>query len=403
MINKISFRNYKLFKEKQTLELKPITILIGKNNSGKSAVLKLPTLISGSLSGKFKEPFLLVNDGVKIANEYRDIVYGRTFKELEIEIFQKQVLSDENDFLKTKIYIDDNEPIIESWNCNDVIDLLKLDENNYQDIKTNKVQEVYFEGIDLNKIVIKEDLLVKEDSLPLPKFNIDTDFIGAIRYDAKLNYAYSSTIPEKSFIDGSDLYQFLIDDYLSTDKKYFNQVSNWIKQKFEGWELKIDIDGYKKEIPAIIELEKGNLKINISQTGMGISQVLPLIIRAFKPCKKEVLIIIEEPESHLHPYAHAQVAQLLFESFESDKNKKYLIETHSQNFVLRMRRLVAEKKLKPEDLAIYYVDFDEEKNESSIERIFVDEFGRVNFWPEEIFEETLIETIGIRTALIERK
>ena len=52
MINKISFKNYKLFKEKQTLELKPITILIGKNNSGKSAVLKLPVLITSGLEGE---------------------------------------------------------------------------------------------------------------------------------------------------------------------------------------------------------------------------------------------------------------------------------------------------------------------------------------------------------------
>src|SRR5690606_17595243 len=105
------------------------------------------------------------------------------------------------------------------------------------------------------------------------------------------------------------------------------------------------------------------LDINISQTGMGISQVLPLIIRAYKPCKDETLIIIEEPESHLHPYAHAQVAQLFFESLELDKNKKYLIETHSQNFILRMRRLIAEGKLHPSEFALYYVEFDEDKNE----------------------------------------
>ncbi len=45
MITKIKFKNYKLFKQTQTLEIKPITILIGKNSSGKTAVLKLPTLI----------------------------------------------------------------------------------------------------------------------------------------------------------------------------------------------------------------------------------------------------------------------------------------------------------------------------------------------------------------------
>ncbi|WP_394773605.1 DUF3696 domain-containing protein [Flavobacterium sp.] len=399
MINKISFKNYKVFKEKQTLDLKPITILIGKNNSGKSAVLKLPTLISGSLSGKFSQPFELENEGVKIANEYRDIVYGRTFKELELELFQKKHLSDEIDFLKTKIYINDNEPIIESWNCNNLFNLFKQDEDNYQNEITNKIHETHFQGINLNSIEVVDDL-PQPSSSDLPSFKIITDFIGAIRQESKLNYPYSAIIPEKSASDGSNLYQFLIEDYLSTDKKYFTQVSNWLSEKFEGWELKIDVDGYKKEIPAIIELENKGLKINISQTGMGICQVLPLIIRAFKPCKEETLIIVEEPESHLHPYAHAQVAQLFFESLAIDQNKKYLIETHSQNFVLRMRRLVAEGKLKSEDLAIYYVDFNTMKNESELTEIKVDNGGGVERWPVGVFGETVLEARAIMNANI---
>lgn len=397
MINKISFKNYKGFKEKQTLELKPITVLFGKNNSGKSAILKLPTLIAGSLGGNFSLPFQQENEGVKIANEYKDIVYGRTFKEVEFEVFQKNNVSDVEDFLRTEIFIDDNEPIIESWNCNNKFDLLRNEGSNYFDSKTNKSYEVHFEGINLKSI----DSIGERD-IQLPIFKINTDFIGAIRQEALQNYSYSSIIPEKSGTDGNNLYQFLIEDYQTTNKFFFTQISEWIKEKFEGWELKIEVDGYKKEIPALIKLQKKKLDINISQTGMGISQVLPLIIRAYKPCKEETLIIVEEPESHLHPYAHAQVAQLFFESLELDKNKKYLIETHSQNFILRMRRLIAEGKLDPKEFSLYYVEFDEDKNESILQPIEVDEFGRVDTWPDNIFGETLEESIGIRTAQLEK-
>lgn len=190
---------------------------------------------------------------------------------------------------------------------------------------------------------------------------------------------------------------------MSTDKKYFSQISNFIKNKFEGWELSIEVDGGRKDKPAIIYLENKNLKINVSQVGMGISQVLPLIIRAYKPCDAKTLIIVEEPESHLHPFAHAQIAQLFFDSLLIDKNKKYLIETHSQNFVLRLRRLIAEGKLVPDDLALYYVDFNEENNESELKRIIIDENGNVDYWPEGIFSESLDETIGIRTAQIDNR
>ena len=404
MISQINFRNYKLFKKKQILEIKPLTILIGKNNTGKSAILKLPTLLEGSLSGRFSQPFELINNDVKIANEYKDIVYGRNNREVEFEILQKKHISDiEFDNLRVEIFIDENKPIIENWNCNNIFDLTKLDENNYQNKKINKVQETFFEGININSIEFVDDLLPKEDFFPLPNFVLNTDFIGAIRQEALKHYEYSSNISEKSGIDGSKLYDFLIDDYMSTDKKYFSQISNFIKNKFEGWELSIEVDGGRKDKPAIIYLENKNLKINVSQVGMGISQVLPLIIRAYKPCDAKTLIIVEEPESHLHPFAHAQIAQLFFDSLLIDKNKKYLIETHSQNFVLRLRRLIAEGKLVPDDLALYYVDFNEENNESELKRIIIDENGNVDYWPEGIFSESLDETIGIRTAQIDNR
>lgn len=371
MINKISFKNYKLFKNKQTLELKPITILIGKNNTGKSAVLKLPTMIEGSLSNKFDLPFELENDSIKIATEYSDIIYGKQFKAVEFELYQNNGKNGQN-ILETHIIINDGIPVVDFWKTNDFI--------------PNSPE---FKGLNLN--FSNDDLKTK----PLPAFLLKTDFIGAMRQESKSSYEYSANFTEKSKIDGSNLYQFLINDYLTTDKKYFSKISNWIKEKFEGWELRIEVDGYKKDLPALIELEKLNLKINISQTGMGISQSLPLIIRAFKPCNEKSLIIIEEPESHLHPYAHSQLAQLFVDTLSLDKNKKYLFETHSQNFVLRMRRLVAEDKLDAADLNIYYVDFDEQKNESVLKQIKVDKTGGVDWWPDGIFSETSVETKAI--------
>ncbi|ENI5461280.1 AAA family ATPase [Flavobacterium psychrophilum] len=84
MINKISFKNYKLFKEKQTLELKPITILIGKNNSGKSAVLKLPVLISNSLEGlPINWKYKIGDDSdnsIELGTDFKDLVYNRNEK-----------------------------------------------------------------------------------------------------------------------------------------------------------------------------------------------------------------------------------------------------------------------------------------------------------------------------------
>jgi len=395
MINKINFKNFKIFKKKQTLELKPITVLIGKNNTGKSAVTKLPTMIEGALKSKGSLPIKFDNEGVILGNENKDLVYGKFSRVLELELFQKNESLDRADFLGAHILIDssNDKPILDYWKLNDKLELQRLENGIYVNELDDREYLCSFEGIYLAEYFYKEKTDLSGTTYN-QNFKLSTDFISGIRQSAKKYYEYKGTKNSKSGIDGSNLYNFLIEDFLTTDKVFFNKIHNWIKEKFEGWELYVDVDSE----PYRIELRKGNLEINLSETGMGIGQSLPLIIRAIKPCEEETLIIIEEPESNLHPYAHAELAQLFADSLKDDSNKKFLFETHSLNFVLRMRRLVAEKKLNKDDLRIYYVDFDEDKNESNLKRIKVDDGGGVDWWPKGVFGETTKETRAIYNA-----
>lgn len=401
MISKIRFKNFKLFKNWQELEIKPITILIGKNNSGKSAILKLMPLIESSLSGRFDEAINIKEIGVSLGDFPNDIIYGNPLHrgQLEFEIIEEN--KEKNRLLKSTIYIKEGVFKIKNWQFDDLI--LEEEENYYIDESENKWFSE-FRGLGLNLMIDVEG--EKSGDVPSKQFSnkdLRTDYISGFRKKAEPYYPFDEKKYEKSGLEGENLYQFLIDETQTTQKKYFQLISDWVKKHFEGWELRVDYDGHRKDLPARISLENDRLKVNLSQTGTGIAQSLPLVIRAYKPCEKETLIIVEEPESHLHPSAHAELAQLFFKSTELDKNKKYLFETHSQNFVLRMRRLIAEGKLNSDDLALYYVDYDEDDKMSELIKIEVDSLGKVSFWPEGIFSETLAETIGIRTAQIDRK
>src|SRR5215204_1234222 len=85
-IKSISFENYKAFSEKQTIQLKPITVLIGKNSSGKSSIAKLFTLLENSLSGEINEPLLIKNNGVELGSEFRDLAYNRNSLPISFDI-----------------------------------------------------------------------------------------------------------------------------------------------------------------------------------------------------------------------------------------------------------------------------------------------------------------------------
>lgn len=395
MIDTITFKNYKIFKERQTIKLKPISILIGKNNSGKSAIAKLPTLIGNSLATDFAEPIILSQDDIELGSELRDLVYGKSLRVLEFDLEAGQnklsvgiLISQE----KTK-----QSSTVVSWKLNNDINLEDNGEGNkYLDLISNKNSINIFKGF---KLIGSSDKSLVEKAIDGVKaFTLKTDFIGPIRVSPLRDYRLpASPNLDKSGSIGENTYLSLIQDALTTDKKLLNDVSKWYKENFEGWELKVNQD----KAPLFqIEIHRNDLKQNIVDTGIGMSQVLPIVVRALKRCDEETLVIIEEPETHLHPAAHGNLASLIVESLKQG-NKNYLIETHSLNFVLRLRRMIAEGSLKPEELGIYYVDFVEENNFSLVKEIAVDEFGRVNEWPEGVFNETLAETVGIRTAQLE--
>lgn len=369
MINKIKFKNFKIFKNWQELELRPITILIGKNNSGKSAIAKLPTMIAGSLTGRFSMPLIWENNGLKLGLSYEDLVYNRFVADsLEFEF------STNTETLSVALYGDRHQKL----------SFVKYDYT-LNGEKLN-LKNAKFKGFTNNKVKFKT-------------LTLNYDYIGPFRELPKPNYTNNFYEFEKIGLRGENAYPFLI-ELSESGNPLFNKISDWYKENFEGWNLRISqIAGLVQTYE--IALENNGIKpINFVNVGQGIHQVLPLIVRSFIPTAEETLIIIEEPETHLHSAAHGNLAQRFVESYLDDNNKSYLIETHSQNFVLRMRRLIAEGLLNPKDLAIYYVDFEEDKKESSLRLIEVDKNGRLpnKDWPEGVFNETSIETRAIYNA-----
>lgn len=367
MVNKISFLNYKSFKNLQEIEFSPITILIGKNSSGKSAISKLLPLLSDSLSGKFLPALKWENHGIKLGLSNKDLVYNRAITSiLELNI------SAADETLEVSVGIDRKDrPNIFKWIYNG---------------ESVEPSSVKFKGL-------------KVEGRDFKNLKINYDYIGPFREIPKPGYSNSFENYDTIGITGNNAYPILIQSFDNSDA-LLGLVSKWYEENFEGWKIEVVEVVAPEPTFQIVLSNKSINQINIVNVGQGMNQALPLIVRSFMPEDEEVRIVMEEPETHLHPAAHGNLAQRFADSYISNNNKKYLIETHSQNFVLRLRRLVAEQKLRKEDLAIYYVDFIEESNESVIKKIPVDEKGGVKWWPEGIFTETLAETRAIKDAQI---
>lgn len=391
-IKSISFENYKAFAEKQILELRPITLLIGKNSSGKSSIAKLFTLLENSLSGKIKEPLLLKNNDVELGGEFADLFFGKLSKtpisfsiQFEHSInLEVSIIEDELDYGLNII----------KWAYKDAVFSLSLDfkrETGFVD--TNGVEyEIEFNGI-------IPTLLKKggDDILPLLNLNIDVDYIGPFRILPERQFHLSGKM---NYFDtgakGENAYFMLGVSKLSKDDLHI-KVEEWYKLNFDGWSLKVE----DKNRPYIqILLSKDNKDINIVDVGQGMNQALPLVTRASIK-RPESIIVLEQPELHLHPAAHGDLAELFAKSAK-ENNQIFLIETHSENIILRLRKLIIENDfgLTKDDVIIYWVDEAENpSNGQEITEITMDDEGVLSDWPDGVFNENIKEILAMENAI----
>lgn len=163
-------------------------------------------------------------------------------------------------------------------------------------------------------------------------------------------------------------------------------VNKWI-QKFN---LRVNIEQLKDTIHNI-KINQNSLSLDITDVGFGISQILPIITQGFF-AKNGSTTIIEQPEIHLHPKMQADLADLFIEMTNDKNKKKFLIETHSEYMLKRLRRRIAEGKISNDDVAIYSLSYDNDNSRAEIEKIEISESGAFN-WPKEFLDTELEDTI----------
>ena len=96
--------------------------------------------------------------------------------------------------------------------------------------------------------------------------------------------------------------------------------------------------------------------VNLVDVGYGVSQALPIVVDSILAPKASV-VLIQQPEVHLHPRAQAALGRFFCTLATSD-NKRFVIETHSDYLVDRVRLAVAGGLIKPTDVTIAFLERD---------------------------------------------
>ena len=143
---------------------------------------------------------------------------------------------------------------------------------------------------------------------------------------------------------------------------------------------------------------RSNTVVSHRDVGIGISQVLPVLVGAY--ANEGQLIAIEQPEIHLHPALQADLADVFVQSALGERQNRFLIETHSEHLLLRIMRRMRETMtdklpedapaVLPRDVMVLFVEPDGPR--SIVREMPLNGRGElVKAWPGGFFEEGLRE------------
>lgn len=236
-------------------------------------------------------------------------------------------------------------------------------------------------------------------------FNLNKiHYISADRLGPQ-DFYFKSTLPKfpnvglRGELTGNLLYRKkdqLVNDKLCLGedaKTLIIQTQEWLNKIFDG--AKVEISGTQTNILELMfnaSLSKDRFRP--ANIGFGYHCILPIIVSGLIAQEGEILIV-ENPEAHLHPKAQSELAKFLAKV--SSCGVQVLIESHSDHILNGLRIAVLDEILSHEDLSILYFS---QKIGESVVQIPVHSDGKIEEWPEGFF---LIKWIKILSVFLEFK
>jgi len=422
MFTHLQLKNFKAWKDTGEVTLKPVTMILGTNSSGKSTLIQSLLLLKQTVRSPDRTVHLNlggdeVNDLFHFGG-FDDVLYQGVegLRQFSIGFKFKSIWS--------------NRVNVGSFDCTygqtstgsvtiQALDL-RTSERKFRAIRRDKgafsivvddESQPRFKGrnftpersiafsadaiADLNQ----DGAVVEDLSLAIRRELEGISYLGPLRRKPERDYPWNKTKPGEVGIDGRSAVDALLASSLlrGEEQNYIvNGVSHWLKRMKVADSLEVRQQGRSNRYELIVH--RDGVACNLRDVGIGVSQVLPvLVVSYFAP--RGSTIILEEPEIHLHPLAQSILAEL-FVKISQERQVQFIVETHSEHLFRRMQTLIAKKEFSKDNAALYFVARD--KNAAQLSDLEIDKYGRLKNWPKGFFGDAMGETREQARATFER-
>lgn len=250
-------------------------------------------------------------------------------------------------------------------------------------INNDKIINNYILGMTLNHIIS-----VYNDYMSDVFSNVR--YIAPVRANAERYYRVQGLAVNEIDPRGENIAMLLY----NLGKQEKNKFSKWVQKNF-GFNIFTKLEG--GHVSIYIRHTDNDVPINIVDTGFGYSQILPIIVQLWILSDKtttrpnylqsnEYILVIEQPELHLHPAMQGKLVDLFAKTLHAAKksniNLKLIIETHSDHIVNRIGYLINKKLYNFNDKLTNILIFTKKNEyESNVKKVSYDEDGYLQNWP----------------------
>lgn len=455
MLKKLRIQNFKGWKDTGTIRMAPISLFFGANSSGKSSIGQFLMMLKQTVEspdrkavfypggknsavqlGSYQEMVFHRDPENKIAFDYRwslpetlkfkDPLSGQIFSgddlhfsgEVELSDVKKHLLQVSN--FKYRLLDGDTPSLsIELSRKSDKREYIASAEQ--YSLVRKKMRAwalkdvVRFYGFPDEVVAYYQNAdFVQELNLAQEKLFNSIYYLGPLRTKAERLYTWGGITPESVGFSGENTVAAILAardrkislGYRRLAKPLEEIIALKLKEMGLIEEFKVNpISEQRQEYEVKVRTRGSRDWVDLPDVGFGISQVLPVLVQCFYAPAGSI-ILMEQPEIHLHPNAQSALADVMIDVINSrengtDRDIQLVIETHSEHFLRRLQRRIAEDVVPQEKVSAYFANI--AKTPTTLDPLQIDIFGNVLNWPENFFGDEMGDITEQAKAAMEKR
>jgi predicted ATPase len=455
MLTHLRIKNFKAWRDTGPIHLAPLTVIFGANSAGKSSLGHMLLALQQTARSTDRKRALHLGDAASLIDlgTFTDCLHGHDLteslsfelgwtmpKSMEVRDPLQATVRYQGDRMQLDVSMVANkaqQPEVQalryalSSSTGEVLDVsLERDEKHKLNLSSDhfvfkmadgrkwplEEPEKFYRLSDISMARYKNAGFLADFALATEAMLERISYLGPLRSHPRRIYQWSGDTPASV----GQLGEYAVAAILAaqSDGRELNRGPNrsklgfaafiaaWLKDLGVIYDFSVrPVAEGRKEYEVLVKTHAKAPEVKITDVGFGISQMLPALVQAFY-CPPHSTVWMEQPEIHLHPQVQAELADVFISATQARENGKprdvqLIVESHSEHFLNRLQRRVAEGAVEPDDVAVYFCR--RAGSATELEPLRLNMFGEIENWPKHFFGDEMADIAGRTLAAMQRK